>query len=84
MTHQIQNEKEMFRTADLALTAALCVSGFVVRDVERTDPKRSIFLFEKDEKLLEEVERYWHREMRIEPQEYFYQLKTIKARIYER
>lgn len=84
MTKDAHNEKEVFRTADLSLTAALCVSGFVVKEVERTDPKRSIFIFEKSEKLLEEVERYWCREMRLEPQEYFYQLKILKARIYER
>lgn len=84
MTQKSFNQKEIFRTADLSLTAALCVSGFVVKEVERADPKRSIFIFEKSENLLEGVERYWRKEMRLEPQEYFYQLKVLKARIYER
>lgn len=84
MTQKFSNKKEDFRTADLALTAALCISGFVVKGVEKSDPKRSIFIFEKNEKLLEEVERFWSKEMRLEPQEYFYQLKVLKARIYER
>lgn len=84
MTKDAHDEKEIFRTADLSLTAALCVSGFVVKEVERADPKRSIFIFKKSENLLEGVERYWRKEMRLEPQEYFYQLKVLKARIYER
>lgn len=84
MTKIAHNAKELFRTADLALTAALCVAGFVVKEVERVDPKRSIFIFEKDEKLSEEVERYWRKEMMVEPQDFFYQLKLLKARIYER
>lgn len=84
MTKKSFNQKNTFRTADLSLTAALCVAGFIVREMERTDPKRSIFIFEKDEKLLAEVDKYWRKEMRLEPQEYFYQLKVLKARIYER
>ncbi len=84
MTQKSFNHKEDFRTADLSLTAALGVAGFVVRDVARVDPKRSIFIFEKSRELLDEVDKYWRKEMRLEPQEYFYQLKVLKARIYER
>ena len=78
-----QNNKD-FRTADLALTAALCVSGFVVEDVDRVSPQRSVFVFGNGEELREAVNQYWRQEMRVEPQEYFNQLKIIKARIYER
>ena len=77
------NNKD-FRTADLSLTAALCVSGFVVEDVDIVSPQRSVFVFENGEELKEAVNRYWRQEMRVEPQEYFNQLKIIKARIYER
>lgn len=73
-----------FRTADLALTAALCVSGFVVEDVDKVSPQRSVFVFQNGNELLEAVNRYWRQELRIEPQAYFNQLKIIKARIYER
>lgn len=73
-----------FRTADLALTAALCVSGFVVEEMDRVSPSRSVFVFEKGEELLEAVNQYWRKELRVEPQDYFNQLKILKARIYER
>jgi len=78
-----QNNKD-FRTADLALTAALCVSGFVVEEVDKVSPQRSVFVFQNGEKLLEAINQYWRQEMRVEPQDYFNQLKIIKARIYER
>ena len=78
-----QNNKD-FRTADLSLTAALCVSGFVIREIERVSSQRSVFLFENGAELPEAVNQYWRQEMRVEPQEYFNQLKIIKARIYER
>ncbi len=79
-----QNNKETYRTADLALAAALSVSGFIVKEIEKVNPQRSVFLFENGEELLETVNQYWRQEMRIEPQQYFNQLKLIKARIYER
>ena len=78
-----QNNKD-FRTADLALTAALCVSGFVVREIEKVSSQRSVFLLEASKELLEAVNQYWRQEMRVEPQDYFNQLKIIKARIYGR
>lgn len=78
-----QNNND-FRTADLALTAALCVSGFIVEELDRVSPQRSVFVFEKGEGLLEAVNQYWRQELRVEPQDYFNQLKILKARIYER
>ncbi len=83
MTMTNQNNRD-FRTADLALTAALCVSGFTIEDIERVSAQRSVFIFEKTDKLLEVEKRYWNGELHIEPQAYFNQLKTLKARIYAR
>ena len=79
-----KDNKGVFRTTDLSLTAALCVSGFIVEEMDRVSPQRSVFIFENNEELLEAVNQYWRRELRVEPQDYFNQLKTIKARIYER
>ena len=78
-----QNNKD-FRTADLSLTAALCVSGFVVEEMERVSPTRSAFIFQNSAGLQEGVNAYWRGDLRVEPQAFFNQLKTLKARIYER
>ena len=82
MTREIIQEN--FRTADLALTAALSVSGFIVQEMERVNPTRSVFIFQNSVELQEKVAGYWRNELRVEPQTYFNQLKIIKARIYER
>ena len=83
MTMTINNINE-FRTADLALTAVICVFGFVIKSIEKINIQRSVFIFENSEELLEVVNKYWRQELRIEPQQYFNQLKILKARIYER
>jgi hypothetical protein len=65
------------------MTAALSVSGFIVDQVERVSPQRSIFIFKDSARLQEIIDRYWRGELRVEPQAYFNQLKVLKARIYE-
>lgn len=77
------NEIEVFKTADLPLAAALSVFGFIVEKVERVDSRRSVFIFNNSDELQEAVSNYWKGGMLIEPQKYFNQLKTLKARIYE-
>ena len=84
MTMNRNTTQDFFRTADLALCGALCVLGFVVNEVDRTEVRRSVFIFESSDELRETIDRYWRGELRVEPQAYFNQLKVLKARIYER
>lgn len=84
MTMTRETAANTFRTADLSLAAALCVSGFVAKEVDAVSPRRSVFVYDAGEALQEAVNRYWRGEMRVEPMSYFQQLKILKARIYER
>ncbi len=77
------NQNNSYRTSDLALAGALCVSGFVVERVEKINPKRSVFIFDNSTELEEAINKYWSGRLEIEPQAYFYQLKNLKARIYQ-
>jgi hypothetical protein len=83
MTMSRAKEIEMFKTADLPLAAALCVAGFIVEEMERSDARRSIFIFENSAELQEQIRRYWRGAILVEPQAYFSQCKALKARIYE-
>jgi len=73
----------LFRTADLAPAAALCVSRFGVASVDRIDQRKLAFVFERSNRLNETIEQYWRGELLVEPQAYFNQFKLLKARIYE-
>ena len=83
MTMKENTSEGMYRTADLALAAALCVSRFGVENVDRVSHNRLVFVFERNERLNEAVERYWRGELLVEPQTFFNQLKVLKARIYQ-
>jgi len=73
-----------FKTADLALAAALSVVGFPVEEMEQMDARRFVFIFSDNPELQKEIKKYWLGELKVVPQTYFNQLKVLKARIYER
>jgi len=81
MTQENLKLKNFYSTSDLALTTAISL-WHPIDTIDRQNPRKANFLFKRDEKLDELLEAYWKRELKIEPQEYFNQLKAIKARLY--
>lgn len=84
MKKTIDQYPKFFETSDLPLATTLCVMGFALYEVERRGA-RAIFIFQAyDESIDEAVQKYWRKQLTIEPQDYFAEMKMLKARIYER
>lgn len=84
MKHENLRVDDYFTTSDLALTTSISLY-FPLEVIDRTqNPYKAHFLFRKDPEgeLVKFIECYWRGEVRIEPQAYFNQLKSIKARLY--
>ncbi len=75
-------QQEYFSTSDLALASVLSL-WFAVEGVDRQNPKRSQFLFARNEQVEEKVRAYWHGELKVEPQQFFNQIRVLKTRLYE-
>ncbi len=73
--------KDYYQTSDLSLCVTLSL-WYPIEVIDRSNPRKATFLFKRDEKLDELLEVYWKRELKVEPQLYFQQLKAIKARLY--
>ena len=76
-------ENQFYKTADLALVAVLLL--FIPDSLEVcdwTNPHKVLFAFKRSDKLDELVAKYWKRELKVEPQAFFNQLKLAKVRIY--
>lgn len=71
-----------FQTTDLSLVAVISL-WLPIEEIDRTNPRKAIFLFNKCRRLDELVNSFWRKELKVEPQAYFSQLKAIKARLYE-
>lgn len=81
MTQQRLNTNDYYSTSDLALTTAISL-WYPIDAIDRQNPRKANFLFKRGAKFDELLETYWKRELKIEPQTYFNQLKAIKARLY--
>jgi hypothetical protein len=73
--------KDCYSTSDLALATAISL-WYPLDAIDKTNPRKATFLFKKDEKFDELLESYWRRELKVEPQAYFNELKAIKTRLY--
>lgn len=76
----MENEN-YYKTSDLALATTLSLFC-PIESMDRSDPHRAFFIFKRGKDLDEIVESFWHKKLKIEPQEFFNQLKNIKTRIY--
>lgn len=72
---------QFFESSDLALAAYLSAL-FPIESVDKSNPRKAIFLFKQTQELDKEVRAYWRGETRVEPRTYFDELRRIKSRLY--
>lgn len=68
----------MLKVSDLALVATLSLYFSVDFLEVEEDKHRVLFVFLRNPDLDELIQMYWCGELKVEPQEYFNQLKSIK------
>lgn len=74
--------KESFSTSDLALSTAISL-WFPLQEIDKSqNPRRALFIFSRSNELDEIVDKYWKKELLVEPRQYFEQLKALKGRLY--
>ena len=83
MSPKILNANDYFRSSDLSLVVVLSLF-YPIEAIDKESPAgRAFFLFRKDSDGFDEtLRKYWSRQLAVEPQAFFSQLKVIKARVY--
>lgn len=77
----IKTGQKTFISSDLAIIATLSLYCPII-EVNKINPRKAKFAFERNSKLNSLLDKYWNKELLIEPRAYFDQLKAIKARLY--
>ena len=75
-------KEELFTTYNLNFSAVLIACGFKLQQVERGLGSKALFCFENSQKLQDINNRYWKKELKIEPQLLFDSLKFLKNSLY--
>lgn len=74
--------KDLFSTPDLGLAAAVSLF-YPIKSIDRANPKKIYFLFQKSDVLDSIIERYWQGRLKHDIKSYFNNLKMLKNLIYE-
>jgi len=82
MNRKVLKTNNYYKTSSLALAATISL-WYPIEAIDKTNPCKAYFLFKRDEHLDELIESFWRRELKVDPQAYFDQLKVIKSRLYE-
>lgn len=78
---ETEKQQIFFETSDLALATVISLYLPII-DIDKQNPRKAIFVLNLNKDLTELVRKYWNKELRIEPRQYFDQLKALKARLY--
>ena len=73
--------RKLYKTTSLPVACALSLL-YPLIDIDKSNPTKASFVFEESENLLQSLNDYWTGSLKIDPQTYFNQLKTIKGRLY--
>jgi hypothetical protein len=71
-----------WRTTDLGLCASLTASGFVVSEIDKSNPRRAVFVFEDTPELQEKVALFWANELKLPANVLLEHIRLLKSRIY--
>lgn len=75
------NTKSIFVSSDLALAAVVSLY-FPIVVIDKQDPRKAQFVFNRSKNLNELVDRYWNKQLQVEPRAYWESIKALKARLY--
>jgi len=73
--------EQFYKTSDLGLATTLSLH-FPIKTIDRNNPRKVLFVFDKTDKLSNFIDKYWRSEIVVEPQTFTNQIKNIKTRIY--
>lgn len=76
------NTEESYATYDLGQTAALVALGFPIKDINKSEPRKVQFFFERGPVLIQAVSDYWDNRLQVPARSMFDALKMLKCRIY--
>jgi len=82
MKEQTTKTYRYFRSSDFYLVAFLFAKGAVLVGIDKTNPKRAIFAFEKSAEMEQEADDYLNNRASVNPKVFMYAIKELKQKLY--
>ena len=78
----LYDDTNFFTTFDLGGCAALICSGYELMAVDKTNPNKALFVFQREDGIEETVDDYWADRLEVKARRYFDSLKAVKNKLY--
>ena len=73
---------DQFITYDIGLASALVTLGYELCNVDRTNPKKSQFIFRRDDLIDKMINKYWDNKLTLPARSLIDNQKMLKNRLY--
>ncbi len=78
------NHSSVFTTYDLGCSTALLCADFELLTIEKDDPRKALFVFQKQSGIEETANKYFADKLEVKARSYFDHLKALKNKLYSR
>jgi hypothetical protein len=75
-------QNKLFSTSDLGLASSLISTNYTLINLNKLNPKKVLFIFQKDDGIDEVIEDYWSDNLQVSARSYFDNIKMLKSRVY--
>jgi hypothetical protein len=72
----------VFTTHDLGCSTALLCAGFELLDVEKSNPKKALFIFRRKIGIENIADKYFADKLEVKARSFFDNLKALKNKLY--
>lgn len=74
----------VFSTYDLGVSTALLCAGFELLEVEKSNPRKALFIFKKADGIEGVANRYFSDRLEVKARSFFDHLKALKNKLYSK
>jgi len=72
----------VFTTYDLGVSTALLCAGFQLLSVDKENPRKALFIFQKEDSIEDVADRYFSDRLEVKARSFFDHLKALKNKLY--
>jgi hypothetical protein len=78
----IDDPSLVWTTYDLGVSTALLCAGFELLAVQKSDPRKALFVFKKESDIEETANKYFSDRLNVKARSFFDHLKALKNKLY--
>ena len=83
MAKKLRSEEvDVFTNYDLGVSAALLCLGYELLSVDKTNPRKALFVFKKQAGIEDIANRYFADRLEVKARSFFDHLKALKNKLY--